>query len=87
MGRHRRLLERIRTEGAVANLPLVDLCALLRQLGFDERQRGSHHIFSRSDVWERIILQASGADAKPYQVRQVRALVRKYNLTLYVEGN
>ena len=87
MGRHRRLLQRIRTEAAVANVPFVDLCALLRQLGFAERQRGSHHIFSRSDLRERINLQASGADAKPYQVRQVRALVRKYNLTLYVEGN
>lgn len=40
-----------------ANISFSDLCALLRYLGFDERIRGSHHIFSKSDVAEIINLQ------------------------------
>ena len=56
------------------------LRSLLEALGFHERIRGSHHIFTRSDVIEIINLQPKGAKAKSYQVRQVRQLILKYNL-------
>jgi hypothetical protein len=49
-------------------------------LNFDERVRGSHHIFTRADVVEIINLQPSGSLAKPYQVRQVRQLLLRYRL-------
>jgi predicted RNA binding protein YcfA (HicA-like mRNA interferase family) len=87
MGRHQRLLARVRAGKGIANVPFVDLCALLRHLGFAEQQRGSHHIFRRRDVGERINLQAWGADAPPYQVRQVRALILKYDLVLKGEAD
>jgi predicted RNA binding protein YcfA (HicA-like mRNA interferase family) len=80
MGRHQRLLARIRSGTATANISFVDLCAVLRHLGFTETQRGSHRIFRRRDVSERINLQASGANAKPYQVRQIRTVLLKYDL-------
>ena len=57
-----------------------DLCGLLRNLGFEERIRGSHHIFSRNDVEEILNLQAKRAHAKPYQVKQVRQVIVKYKL-------
>jgi hypothetical protein len=63
-----------------ANINFDDLCLLLRDLGFDERIRGSHHIFTREGVEEIINLQPKGSKAKPYQVRQVRRLVVEYHL-------
>jgi hypothetical protein len=49
-------------------------------LGFSERTRGSHHVFTKQGVEEQINLQRDGSNAKPYQVRQVRAVIRKYYL-------
>jgi predicted RNA binding protein YcfA (HicA-like mRNA interferase family) len=63
-----------------ANIRFDDLCRLLRRLGFDERIRGSHHIFRKQGVEERINLQQGDGEAKPYQVRQVRVVILKYKL-------
>ena len=57
-----------------------DLCALLQRLGFDKRVRGSHHLFRKAGVEERINLQRDASTAKPYQVKQVRAVILKYKL-------
>lgn len=54
---------------------------LLRDLGFDERIRGSHHIFMKEGVEEILNLQPKGSKAKPYQVKQVRRVILKYQLT------
>jgi len=51
-----------------------------RHLGFDERIRGSHHIFSREGVEEILNLQSKGSKAKAYQVKQVRSVILKYRL-------
>jgi len=48
-------------------------------LGFDIRISGSHHIFRRANVEEKINLQKDGNHAKPYQVRQFCHLIIKYN--------
>jgi hypothetical protein len=42
---------------------------LLRDLGFDERTKGSHHIFTLEGIPEILNLQPNGAKAKAYQVR------------------
>jgi len=52
----------------------------LRSLGFEERIKGSHHIFSRDGVEEIINIQAKNNMAKVYQVKQVRNLILKYHL-------
>ena len=57
-----------------------DLCQLLQTLAFDMRVRGSHHIFRRAGVEEKINLQREGHEAKPYQVKQVRAVILRYGL-------
>jgi hypothetical protein len=49
-------------------------------LGFAERIRGGHHIFSRSGVAEILNLQPRGTVAKAYQVKQVRAVITSYGL-------
>ena len=63
-------------------MPFDDLRALLRALGFAERVGGSHHVFVRPGVEEIVNLQRDGRHAKPYQVRQARAVLVKYNLRL-----
>jgi hypothetical protein len=56
------------------------LRGLLRRLEFDERVRGSHHIFTKTGVEEILNLQLKGRNAKSYQVKQVRAVIVKYRL-------
>ena len=53
---------------------------MLHWLGFDERSRGSHHIFRKQGVRELINLQREGSKAKVYQVRQVRQVILRYEL-------
>ncbi|MGH8655392.1 MAG: type II toxin-antitoxin system HicA family toxin [Gammaproteobacteria bacterium] len=80
MGTHGKLLRRILDGRSDANINFSDLRALLLYLGFAERTRGSHHIFCRTDVEERINRQRQGSKAKPYQVRYVRAVILRYRL-------
>ena len=53
---------------------------MLRKLGFDERIKGSHHIFVLDGIPEILNLQSKGSMAKPYQVKQVRRVVVEYKL-------
>ena len=80
MSRHGKLVEQILRGTSDANVPFDELCGLLKRLGFSERIRGSHHVFRRQGVEEKINLQSDGKHAKPYQVRQVRAVLVKYQL-------
>ena len=80
MSRLSKVLDQILRGNSDANIDFNDLCSLLDALGFRERVRGSHHIFTRTGVSEIINLQPKGSKAKPYQVRQVRQLIIKYNL-------
>ena len=50
------LLQRILGGRSDANVRFDDMRGLLRNLGFTERVRGSHHIFRREGVAERINL-------------------------------
>jgi HicA toxin of bacterial toxin-antitoxin, len=77
-----RTLARILTAQADANIRFSDLRRLLARLGFSERIRGDHFIYTHEGIDEIINLQPRGAEAKPYQVRQVRALISKYALKL-----
>jgi hypothetical protein len=63
-----------------ANIRFEELCRLLEGKGFRMRTSGSHHIFTRAGVLERINLQRDGNNAKPYQVRQVRRILATYKL-------
>jgi hypothetical protein len=42
--------------------------------------KGSHHLIRKSGVEEKINLQRAGAQAKPYQVKQVRSVILKAKL-------
>ena len=75
MGKHGKLLEKVLSKEADASIRFDELCFLLKRLGFELRIRGSHFIFRRSGIADKINLQKDGTHAKPYQVRQVRAVI------------
>ena len=80
MSRHSQLQQKILGGRSDANIRFDDLLSLLRNLGFAERTRGSHHVFRKEGVEERINLQRDGNHAKRYQVRQVRQVILRYGL-------
>ena len=75
-----KVLEQVLSGRGDANVRFDDLRALLLELGFEERTRGSHHVFGKSGIEEQINLQRDGSKAKPYQVKQVRAVILRYDL-------
>lgn len=80
MGKYTKLKEKILAGSSDGNIEFSELCKLLVRLKFDERIKGSHHVFTRSDVGEIINLQSKGSKAKAYQVKQVRGILVKYRL-------
>jgi predicted RNA binding protein YcfA (HicA-like mRNA interferase family) len=62
------------------SIRFTELIQLLRVMGFNERIKGSHHILYRHDIEEILNLQPNGAQAKAYQVKQVRNIILKYRL-------
>jgi predicted RNA binding protein YcfA (HicA-like mRNA interferase family) len=62
------------------NISFNDLCSLLKKFGFEERIKGSHHIFTRDDIEEILNIQPKESKAKPYQIKQVRDIFVKYEI-------
>ena len=55
--------------------------SLLTALGFRlARTSGSHRIYIHPDVPRPVNIQRVGNDAKPYQLRQLRDIIREYVL-------
>ena len=80
MTAHEKLLFQILRGTSDTNILFDDLCNLLKRLGFEERIRGSHHVFRKEGVLDKINLQRDGNKAKAYQVRQVRKVIMEHNL-------
>jgi hypothetical protein len=81
MGKYDKLIDKILRGTSDANIPFDELRGLLLRLGFDERIRGSHHVYRKEGIEEKLNLQQDDGKAKPYQVRQVRFIIIKYHLT------
>src|SRR5687768_2395854 len=82
MGNVEKTLDRLLRGTSDSNVRFSDLCSLLRRLGFAERVRGDHHIFTREGIVEILNLQPRGSKAKAYQVKQVRGVIVSYALTV-----
>lgn len=80
MSKRDKLLTKILSGASDANIQFDRMCQLIRKLGFEERIKGSHHIFVKEGVEEILNLQPKGTMAKPYQVKQVRIVILKYKL-------
>lgn len=81
MANPRKVLERVMEgQGAIA---FRDFERLLIALGFKlDRTSGSHRIYLHPAVSRPLIVQPRGKDAKPYQVRQLRAVIEEFGLKL-----
>jgi hypothetical protein len=82
MGKLKKLYEHILIRRSDANVPFETLRALIRRLGFDERIKGDHHIFTKDGVEEILNLQPKDGKGKPYQIKQVRDVILKYHLRI-----
>ena len=74
------LLRQILARQTGSNIRFSDLRRLLLRLGFEERISGSHHIFTRIGIPEKINLQPQGGQVKTYQMQQVRRVFEKYGI-------
>ncbi len=82
MTKHGKMLKKVLSGRSDTNIGFDELRHILNHLGFDERIRGSHHVFVKADIYDMINLQREGRMAKPYQVRQVRSVITSYGLTV-----
>lgn len=80
MGKSEKLLIKILRGTSDSSIPFEQLCQLLINMGFEQRIRGSHHIFTKEGVEEILNVQPKGNKAKVYQVKQIRAVILKYGL-------
>ena len=75
------MLEKILAGLSDKNIQFDELRKNLSKLGFDERIKGDHHIFTKDGIEEIINIQPlKDRKAKAYQVKQVRTLILKYKL-------
>jgi hypothetical protein len=82
----KRILEKVLGGLSDKNIRFSELRSLVSSLGFDERIKGDHHIFSKADITEIMNLQPlKDGKAKAYQVKQVRSVILKYKLHKEVE--
>ncbi|TCT22939.1 type II toxin-antitoxin system HicA family toxin [Thiobaca trueperi] len=80
MGKIEKTLDSVLRGTSDANISFKDLCKLLKTLGFTERVRGDHFIYTKPQIEEILNIQPIGALAKAYQVKQVRTVILKYKL-------
>lgn len=80
MSQYEKLLLSILSGTRDKSILFADLRAVLDRLGFQCRIKGDHFIYTRDDVEEIINIQPIGNKAKPYQVKQVRNIILKYQL-------
>ncbi len=59
-----RTLRRVLSGTGDAAIRFDDLCYLLESLGFEKRIRGSHHLFRKSGVEEKVNLQSAGSQGE-----------------------
>ncbi|MVM40450.1 type II toxin-antitoxin system HicA family toxin [Spirosoma sp. HMF3257] len=87
MGKFEKLLIKLLRGTADNNFSFEELRSLLLKLGFDERIKASHHIYSKDGIDEIINLQPKQGKAKAYQVKQVRNLIVSYKLDVEEDGS
>ena len=80
MGKYAKVLQNILSGNADANIRFTDLVQLLSRLGFTQRIRGDHSIFTKPGIEEIVNLQPKGGMAKNYQIKQVRNIILKHRL-------
>lgn len=83
MSKFEKLISKILSGASDKSVKFQELLTILKSFKFEERIKGSHHIFYRKDIEEIINIQADkNGNAKAYQVKQVREVILKYRLMI-----
>ena len=82
MNKHAKLLIKVLRGTSDNNISFDDFRSLLIHLGFEERVKGSHHILTKDGIADILNIQTKSGKAKPYQVKQVRSILLKYQINL-----
>lgn len=80
MGKPDKILQQVLLGNADNNVEFIDLRSMLLWLGFEERIRGSHHIYVKTGVVPQINIQRRGHLVPDYQVRKIRKIIWEYKL-------
>ena len=80
MSQYEKLLLSILSGTKDTSILFADLRAVLDRLGFQCRIKGDHFIYTKDGVEEIVNIQPVGNRAKPYQVKQVRNIILRYQL-------
>ena len=80
MNNNKKVLIDIFLNNNLRNIKFKHLYNALIYLGFKNRIKGDHYIFYKEGINEIINLQPDNNMAKPYQIKQVKILLVKYNL-------
>ena len=72
MSNQQKILFKVLKGTSDANILFKDLVYLMKSFGFEERIKGSHHIFAKEGIIEIVNLQPKGKNSKPYQLKQIR---------------
>ena len=80
MAKYNKIIRKILDGFSDANINFTDVRNLLLSLGFEERVQGSHHLFRKEGIEEKINIQKDGNKAKPYQIKQIRLILIKHKL-------
>ena len=75
-----KLMQSIMSGTQDRNIKFSDLQKILDVLGFQCRIKGDHFIYWKDGVEEIINIQPDGNKAKPYQVKQIRGIILKYQM-------
>jgi len=79
MTRRQKLIEKAMNNPA--GIRFKELCLLAERMGFQKRGgKGSHLVYERDGVEEILTFQDHKGMAKPYQVKQMLAVIEKYRL-------
>ncbi len=82
MGKYEKFIIKILRATSDKNIEFDELLNLLFRFGFSCRISGSHRILTKKGIDEILNLQPKNGQAKPYQVKQVRDIILKYQLEI-----
>lgn len=75
-----KLMQSIMSGTQDRNIKFTDLQKILDVLGFQCRIKGDHFIYWKDGIEEIINIQPDGNKAKPYQMKQIRGIILKYQM-------
>lgn len=76
MANWKKTLEAVLAGNSDANIAFGDLTVAVQRLGYKMRQRATGHLVFTQPGWPMINLQNANGKAKPYQVAQVREILK-----------